>query len=146
MLGKIIRIVSSTYIVEIDGIEHEVTARGILKRGELKPVVGDNVELEKTDRGEFVLKKVLERKNLLKRPRVSNISQVLFVLASKMPEPNILMLDKEICFAELIGVKPIIVINKIDLSEDKEINQISEIYQKAGYNVIKTNAQNGIRY
>ena len=36
-----------------------------------------------------------------------------------MPKPNLLILDKELAFAEFSNIKPIIVINKIDL--DKEV-------------------------
>lgn len=62
-----------------------------------------------------------------------------------MPTPNLLMLDKELCFAEFLQIEPIIVINKIDLSEEKA-KEIEEIYQKTGYKVIKTEAENGIRF
>lgn len=57
-----------------------------------------------------------------------------------MPKPNLLVLDKELCYAEFLNIEPIILINKIDLSE-KETEAIYEIYTKAGYKVIKTEAE-----
>ncbi|MCI9365964.1 MAG: GTPase RsgA [Clostridia bacterium] len=61
----------------------------------------------------------MERNSYIKRPKVANISQIIFVISAKMPKPNLLILDKELAFAEFSNIKPIIVINKIDL--DKEV-------------------------
>lgn len=46
-----------------------------------------------------------------------------------MPKPNLLMLDKELIFAEFSKIKPAIVINKIDLNK-KEADKIASIYEK----------------
>lgn len=54
----------------------------------------------------------------MKRPKVSNVSQIIFIISSKMPKPNLLTLDKWLAFAEFSKIKPIIVINKIDLDEE----------------------------
>ena len=111
------------------GIKHECTARGKFKAEEIKPVVGDNVEIEVIDEKTAVINSIQERKSFIKRPRVSNISQIIFVISSKMPKPNLLILDKELVFAEFSKIKPIIVINKIDLDE-KEADRIASIYKK----------------
>ena len=73
---------------------------------------GDNVEF---DEDQKVINKILERKTFMKRPKVSNISKIIFVISSKMPKPNLLMLDKWLAYAEFLRIKPVIVINKIDL-------------------------------
>ena len=44
--GKIIKNISNTYFVKAKDIIYETTARGKLKIDEIKPVVGDNVEIE----------------------------------------------------------------------------------------------------
>ena len=88
---------------------------------------GDNVEF---DENQKVINKILERKSFIKRPKVSNISQIIFAISSKMPKPNLLMLDKWLAYAEFSKIKPIIVINKIDLDK-KETEKIEEIYTKA---------------
>lgn len=77
----------------------------------------------------------------MKRPKVSNITQIIFVIATKMPKPNLLMLDKWLAFAEFLKIKPVIVINKIDLCEE-EANRISKLYKNVGYRVILTDAIN----
>lgn len=63
----------------------------------------------------------------MKRPKVANITQIIFVIAATMPKPNLLMLDKWLAFAEFSKVKPVIVINKIDLDEI-ESEKIYNIY------------------
>ena len=56
------------------------------------------------------------------------------------------MLDKQLAFAEYIGVKVIIVLNKTDLDKRQEFKNIQKIYNEIGYKVILTNAKqrNGI--
>lgn len=140
--GKIIKNISNTYIVNVNNVEYEAVARGRLKMSEIKPVVGDDVELEETGEGKAVITEILERKNYLKRPKVSNISQVIFVVTPKMPNLNSQILDKQLAFAEFLYITPIIVINKIDLSEEKA-EKIYEIYTKSGFKVIKMQAEIG---
>lgn len=111
------------------GIKYECTARGKFKTEEIKPVVGDNVEIEIIDKENGVINSILERTSFIKRPKVSNISQIIFVISSKMPKPNLLMLDKELIFAEFSKIKPAIIINKIDLNK-KEADKIASIYEK----------------
>lgn len=77
----------------------------------------------------------------MKRPKVANIIQIVFVISSKMPKPNLLMLDKWLAFAEFSKIKPVIVINKIDLNK-KEADRIFDIYTKVGYKVILTDGLN----
>ena len=60
-----------------------------------------------------------------------------------MPKPDLLLLDKQLAFAEFLIIEPIICINKIDLEKEYRILEIEKIYQDIGYKVIKTNAQIG---
>ena len=84
----------------------------------------------------------MDRISYMKRPKVSNISQIIFVVSPKMPKPNFLVLDKELIYAEFLKIKPIIVINKIDL--DKKItDEIYKLYKSIGYEVVKTNCITG---
>ena len=65
----------------------------------------------------------------MKRPKVSNISQIVFVLSTNMPKPNLYMLDKWLAFSEYSKIKPILIINKLDLDEE-EANKIYNLYSK----------------
>lgn len=140
--GKIINIVSNIFFVEINENIYECTSRGIFKNKDLKPVVGDNVIIELENNKGNILE-IVDRKKYIKRPKMANLTQLILVISSKNPVPDLLMLDKQLAFAEFLNVKPIIVINKIDLDES-EAEKIEQIYSKIGYTVIKTNAKGNV--
>ena len=121
---------------------YEAYARGKFKKEEITPVVGDFVEFEVTDEEnkKAVITKILERKVYIKRPKMANITQLVLVVSSKDPKPDLLMLDKQLAFAEFLNLKACIVLNKIDLDDEKEFKNIQEIYTKIGYEVIETQA------
>jgi ribosome biogenesis GTPase len=143
--GLIISNVSNMYEVE-DLESKNITKcipRGKFKKDEITPVVGDNIEFEYQDDGTGVINQIIERKNYIKRPKMSNITQLIFVVSMKMPKPDLLLLDKQLAFAEFNGIKPVICLNKIDLENLNTINEIAELYENIGYKVIKTNAKEG---
>ena len=72
---------------------------------------------------------------------MSNITRLVLVVSSKNPKPDLLLLDKQLAFAEFLGIKAIIVLNKTDLDKKKEFEKIKEVYQNIGYTVIETIAK-----
>ncbi len=143
MQGLIIENISNLYQVKTDNGIYETTARGKFKKDEITPVVGDNVEITITDEKEkkAVIEKIYDRKVYIKRPKLANITQIVFVVSSKDPKPDLLMLDKQLAFAEYVGVNAIIVLNKTDLDQREEFKEIKQIYSKIGYKVILTDAK-----
>lgn len=147
MKGIIVENISNLYKVEANAKIYDTMARGKFKKDEITPVVGDKVEIENIDdnKNTAVIEKIYERNTYIKRPKISNITQMVFVLSTKNPKPDLLMLDKQLAYAEYLGIKSIIIINKIDLSD--VYKEIKEIYENIGYKVILTNAkeQKGIK-
>ena len=145
MQGKIIGNISNTYKIKTEEKEYNAYARGKLKKEEITPLVGDIVEIsilsedqinnnEKNNtKIDAVIETVLPRKNSLKRPRVANIDQIVFILSAKHPKPDLLMLDKQLAYAEFIGIEPIIIINKMDLANCEEIKKL---YTQVGYKTL----------
>ena len=113
MQGVIIENIANLYRVRIENTIYEATARGKLKQSDIKPVVGDNVKLELINEQEkkAVIEEVVGRKIYVKRPKLANISQLVLVVSSKHPKPDLLMLDKQLAFAEYLGVNAVIVLN-----------------------------------
>ncbi len=146
MQGLIIENISNLYKIKSGNNIYEAVARGKFKNDNITPVVGDNVEIDITDEEnkKAVIEKIIERKIYVKRPKIANITQMVFVLSSKDPKPDILMLDKQLAFAEFLGVKSIIVLNKIDLDNKKQFKEIKSDYEKIGYKVIETQAKESI--
>ena len=146
MQGVIIENISNIYKVKIKDKIYTTTARGKLKKNEITPVVGDYVKVTVEDEKNkiAVIEKIEDRKNYIKRPKIANITQIILVLSSKNPKPDLLMLDKQLAFAEYIGIKAIIVLNKTDLDKSEEFRKIKNIYNQIGYTVVLTEAKNGI--
>ena len=140
--GRIVNNISNIYFVEANNNIYECNARGKFKNVKIIPVVGDIVDIEILDeeKKQAIINEIKERKNYIKRPKLANITQLIFVLSAKMPKPDLLMLDKQLAFAEFLGIKSVIVINKIDLDE-KIIDEIEKTYTDIGYKVIRTVAK-----
>lgn len=143
MQGIIVENIANLYRVKVGNTIYEATARGKLKQSDIKPVVGDNVILELISEQEkkAVIEEIEARKIYVKRPKLANISQLVLVVSSKHPKPDLLMLDKQLAFAEYLGVNAVIVLNKIDLDKEHEFKKIKSIYEKIGYVVIETDAK-----
>ena len=145
MRGLIIENISNSYKVKnLENAEiFTATARGKFKKENVTPVVGDTVEFEILDKekNEAVIEKIEERSVYVKRPKLANITQIIFVVSMKSPKPDLLMLDKQLAFAEFLGIKVVIVLNKTDLSDNKQYQDIKNIYEKIGYKVIVTIAK-----
>lgn len=144
MQGIIVGNVSNQYLIETtDKKVYEAVARGKFKIGEITPVVGDKVEIDVLDesRRTAVVTNIFDRANYIKRPKLANITKLVFVISSKNPKPDLLMLDKQLAFAEFLGIEAIIVINKIDLEKEENIEIVKDIYENIGYKVITTNAK-----
>ena len=143
MQGLIVENISNLYQVKVKNEIYETTARGKFKKEEITPVVGDIVDITVTDEKErkAVIEKIYERNVYIKRPKLANITQIIFVVSSKDPKPDLLMLDKQLAFAEYVGVNVVIVLNKTDLDQKEEFRNIKKIYSKIGYTVILTDAK-----
>lgn len=144
--GIIICTSTNTYLVEENEKIYKCLARGKFKKEKINLLVGDKVEftITNSEKQEGVIEQILPRKNELKRPKMSNLTQVILVVSMKMPNPDLLLLDKQLIFAEFMGLKATIVLNKVDLEDKKEIDKIFELYKNIGYRVIQTNAKEGI--
>ena len=143
MQGLIIENISNLYKIKTEKGIYEANARGKFKKEEITPVVGDKVEIQILDEEnkKAVIEEIQQRTTYIKRPKMSNITQLVLVVSSKNPKPDLLLLDKQLAFAEYLGIKPIIILNKIDLDKKKEFEKIKETYQNIGYTVIETIAK-----
>ena len=146
MQGLIIENKANLYKIKLGNINYIATARGKFKNDSFTPVVGDIAEFSIVDENKktAVIESVKERVSYIKRPKLANINQIVFVVSSKHPKPDLLLLDKQLAFAEFLHIKPVIVLNKIDLDDKHEFLNIQKIYEEIGYKVIQTDAKNGI--
>ena len=113
-------------------------------------VCGDVVFWQAEDAETGVITSIAERRSILQRPDIngnlriiaSNIDQVFIVVAHK-PELNEGLIDRYLVAAENSNLKPVILLNKIDLFEPQEFLDLKkrlQLYQDIGYTVIYTSA------
>jgi len=140
--GTIIKGVGGLYSVYSDGAVYSCKPRGIFRKTQKKPMIGDNVILEECDETALtaVMDEILERKNSLIRPAVSNVDRIVFVLAAVAPMPDLLLLDKMLAAAEQKGIETVIVINKSDQSREA-CESIAASYSKATRVIVTSAAE-----
>ncbi len=144
MQGKIVKGIAGFYYVHVveSGV-YECKAKGIFRKDGVKPLVGDNVEIEILDEKDMEgnIMQILPRKNELIRPAVANIDQALVVFAVTKPKPHLNLLDRFLVMMESREVPVILCFNKTDIADDPDIAELKEIYEKCGYPLLFTSAK-----
>lgn len=136
MQGIITKGVGGLYTVSAEGESFECSVRGKFRQKDyLSPLVGDKVKIERVDDSLYAICDICERKNMLIRPNVANIDNLLITFAVKSPKPDLLLVDKLTATAISKNIGVIICITKNDL---KDSTLFEEIYNKAGFPVIAT--------
>ncbi|MGF6989300.1 ribosome biogenesis GTPase [Lachnospiraceae bacterium PF1-21] len=146
MQGKIIKGIGGFYYVHVgESAVYECKAKGIFRKEKIKPLVGDNVEIEVLDEKdkEGSITKILPRKNELVRPLVANVDQALVVFAIKSPVPHLNLLDRFLVMMEYLEVPVVLCFNKEDIAGAEERTELGNIYKDIGYPVIFTSAESG---
>lgn len=146
MQGKIIKgIAGFYYIYAEDGNVYECKAKGIFRKDNFKPLVGDNVEITvlNEEEKEGNVTSILPRRNSLIRPAVANVDQAFLIFAMENPKPNFLLLDRFLIMMEQQGIPVVICFNKKDVGEKEEMEKLYEIYTGCGYRVVLSSTYEG---
>ena len=144
MQGKIIKGIAGFYYVHVAGSGiYECKAKGIFRKENRKPLVGDNVEIEVLDEKdrEGSLVGILPRKNELIRPAVANVDQALVVFAAARPDPHLNLLDRFLVMMERKGIPAILCFNKTDIAGDPRIRELAQTYRDCGCRILFTSAK-----
>lgn len=145
MKGLIIKGIGGFYYVMTqEGEIVEAKGRGIFKKDKITLLVGDEVEIQMTDRdgAKGVINSIFPRKNQFARPPISNVDMFIVVFAAKNPRPNYSVIDKFLINSQLNGIEPVICINKKDLVSERDIDDIIDIYGKI-YKTVAVSARTG---
>ena len=173
-LGTVMRSAGGVYEVDVptEGAGREpvlCTPSGKLKKGRqqmAQPVfVGDQVRLRFLEtsgpdaRGRILregsIEEVLPRTTQLARSRqhkkvqvtMTNLDQVVIVMAAREPDVNTHRLDRFLVLAEANDLRAVICLNKIDLVDHramrKDIDPVLKQYRSLGYPVLLTSAERG---
>lgn len=109
--GKVILSYAGQYHVFAHGSTYVLRPRGVIKFKAKDVVAGDEVLF---DEETLTIEKILPRTNFIRRPRVSNIEQMIIVSSSVEPELSPHLIYKTLTYALMHEVKPVVVISKID--------------------------------
>ncbi|MBQ1812365.1 MAG: ribosome small subunit-dependent GTPase A [Bacilli bacterium] len=133
MEGLIIKNISDLYRVKSQDGYFECKAKGIFRKKNIIPTVGDKVLFDKE---KLIITDILDRKNILVRPPIANVDQALIVMSTINPTFSTYLIDKLLNVIEFNNIKPIICITKLDLLHDKTIDKYINYYRGIGYEVI----------
>lgn len=146
MQGKIIKGIAGFYYIYAEDHEiYECKAKGIFRKDNQKPLVGDNVEIEVLDiqEKEGSVNAILPRRNSLIRPAVANVDQAFVIFAMENPKPNFMLLDRFLIMMEKQDIPAVVCFNKKDLADSSELEFLYETYTGCGYRVILSSTFQG---
>ncbi len=156
MEGLVLKSTGSNYKVATEKGLLECRLGGRLRLEDLKhtnPVsVGDKVIISDEERGLII--DLVERKNYLIRKATNlskqthivaaNIDQLIILASYKQPRTSTGFIDRVLATAEAYNIPAIIVFNKTDLLNEKEIKQVQHyinVYDSIGYTAIGVSAE-----
>lgn len=108
-------------------------------------LVGDRVEVVSIDwqDGRALVSTVLPRKTETSNPRVANVDHFALVFAAAQPAFETFQVTRFLVAAESAGIKCSILLNKCDLIQPTEVQQIIQIVNSWGYPVIPLSVHSG---
>ena len=144
MQGKIVKGISGFYYVHVveSGI-YECKAKGIFRQQKMKPLVGDDVEIDiiSEEKKTGNVAAIRPRKNALIRPAVANVEQALLIFAAASPNPNFNLLDRFLVMMGRQDVPVILCFNKCDLITEEQKQEIEAIYEASGCKILFVSAK-----
>lgn len=143
MEGIIVKGIAGFYYVRTSEGVLECKARGIFRKNNVTPMVGDRVTVIATPEGNIV-DKIHERSTELVRPFVANVSQAYVVFAMRNPDINFELLNKFLISLEKKGIRPVLVFNKSDLATAEEMEKIRQDFIGTDYEIFFVEATSGL--
>ncbi len=157
MTGKVIRKRGRLFVVLCEGREYncELFKKVKAKRQATAVAVGDQVDFEFTDPGPGAITKVHERQTWFSRPKAglptdafeqviaTNLDQMVIVVSVAQPKFKQHLIDRFTIAAIKGGLEVAIVINKIDLPHQIDLDYQIRLYQSVGMRLICTSATTG---
>lgn len=141
--GVVLRAYSGYYYVQAAGNIYACKLRGRFKQERFSLIVGDRVLIAPQPDGTGMVEEILPRESLLTRPLVANVDQAVLTFAAKNPDIKSILIDRFLVLAECAHLNIIICINKTDLAEESELQELITAYRRIGYRVIAAAAARG---
>ena len=129
------RVISSRYgvynVVNEEGKTLEVKPRGIFRHQGKKVIVGDMVEIEEEEK---TITRILDRKNELIRPSISNVDMAYVVMSCTEPDFSIFLIAKFFTYLSSHQIPSSLIITKMDTCKDRSLmEKWKEIFVSLGH-------------
>lgn len=148
--GILLKGYSGFYYVYAEGRVWECSLRGRFRIQGQEFLTGDRVQILPGTGNRATIEKVEGRQNSLVRPTIANVDQAFLVFALITPRPDLNLLDRLLIQVSEVGIKPVIILNKVDQAEEQsvatqDVDSVSSLdfYQKMGYDLVKVSAKTG---
>lgn len=139
MRGKILKGIAGFYYIEtVEEKIYECKAKGIFRKDNIKPLVGDDANIDIIDEEKRLgnITEILPRKSQLLRPPVANVDQAVILFAIVKPNPSFNLLDRFLIMMRGQNLPVIICFNKQDIATKEEQEELTKAYEKCGYKVL----------
>ena len=141
MKGRIVKALSGFYYVDVGEAETVACrARGKFRHQKITPLVGDLVEITRTDGHSGMVDSIETRRNEFSRPAVANIDQLVIIASGAVPVTDPFLVDRMTTIAQTKGCRSIICFNKCDLDRADEM---ADVYRRAGFLTLQVSAETG---
>lgn len=138
--GRIIKALSGFYYIQTDEKDvYQTRPRGIFRKRNETPLVGDKVKFTYESKKEGTLEEIVPRKNELTRPTVANVDIGFVIMSIVDPDFSTSLLNRYLVSIEQYNINPIIYITKTDIASLAEYEQVAKLvdqYRRIGYEVI----------
>ncbi len=143
MIGKVVKMMGGVVIVYYNGNYLQCEVKGNVKKSD-KVLVGDNVELKKDEFSldKYIITKIMPRTNSLMRPPLANLDR-LFIVVAPSPKPDFMLIDKLIIYCNTNNIKPALLVNKIDVTNDDFASIIKNQYSKVVEDILFVSGKTG---
>ena len=126
-----------------EGKEWECHLRGKHKIKNVNFLPGDKVLISIEETGMGLVEGVLPRKNQLIRPTIANVDQLVIIASLAKSVTDLVLVDRLLVIAEAEQIQPLLVLNKADLLEERQYQEIVKLYQQY-YQVVVTSTKMNI--
>lgn len=137
-----------------NGQEYECAVRQVLKSLSIEQrnivVAGDHVRLRAASAVDGMIEHVDPRQGVISRTSrgqqhilVANVDYLMIIASAALPTLKPALIDRFLLTAGQCEVEPVIVINKIDLVDAADLQQLVGVYAAMGYRVLLTSAETG---
>ncbi len=138
--GVVLKGVGGNYDVFTEGEIVRCRAGGRVKKASGILACGDYVTLKRSSGGGGYILSRRERRNALIRPAIANIDQLVILCSEAPPVTDPYLVDKVTVVALYQDIRPLIVLNKTDLSPSEGLFRA---YTLAGFPVVRVSAVTG---